>query len=244
MARLGKGDRAWPTLCLPRDGPYEPKTKDIVSISRGLLLDPSLRRFAAAHGIFLGTWIRPVGAGERLGYISKPRQFTVDAENASLSTSPSSGMGPATPASVVEDRDFYEMHVRGFYHSPQVGRGAHPGNLPRPDGKDSLSQNPGSEPLVGTDACAGVSMKLLSRARNPQHQVNRSGITGDTIPWLSLHPKLPNSSAGGWANRSLEFKEMVRAFHKAGIEVILDVVFNHTAEGNELGPTLCFPGDG
>ena len=35
---------------------------------------------------------------------------------------------------------------------------------------------------------------------------------------------------------------MVQAFHKAGIEVILDVVFNHTAEGNELGPTLCFRG--
>jgi len=35
---------------------------------------------------------------------------------------------------------------------------------------------------------------------------------------------------------------MVRAFHAAGIEVILDVVYNHTAEGNELGPTLCFRG--
>jgi glycogen operon protein len=42
--------------------------------------------------------------------------------------------------------------------------------------------------------------------------------------------------------QKLEFKEMVRAFHNAGIEVILDVVFNHTAEGDELGPTLCFRG--
>lgn len=39
-----------------------------------------------------------------------------------------------------------------------------------------------------------------------------------------------------------EFKEMVRALHKAGIEVILDVVYNHTAEGNHLGPTLSFKG--
>ena len=39
-----------------------------------------------------------------------------------------------------------------------------------------------------------------------------------------------------------EFREMVRALHPAGIEVILDVVFNHTAEGNERGPTLCFKG--
>jgi glycogen operon protein len=39
-----------------------------------------------------------------------------------------------------------------------------------------------------------------------------------------------------------EFKEMVARFHDAGLEVILDVVYNHTAEGNELGPTLCFKG--
>jgi glycogen operon protein len=38
------------------------------------------------------------------------------------------------------------------------------------------------------------------------------------------------------------FRDMVRAFHEAGIEVILDVVYNHTAEGNELGPTFCFKG--
>ena len=39
-----------------------------------------------------------------------------------------------------------------------------------------------------------------------------------------------------------EFKSMVKRFHRAGIEVILDVVYNHTAEGNHLGPTLCFRG--
>lgn len=39
-----------------------------------------------------------------------------------------------------------------------------------------------------------------------------------------------------------EFKQMVKELHKAGIEVILDVVYNHTCEGNELGPTLCFRG--
>src|SRR6185369_12379536 len=39
-----------------------------------------------------------------------------------------------------------------------------------------------------------------------------------------------------------EFKSMVKALHSAGIEVILDVVYNHTAEGSELGPTLCFRG--
>ena len=39
----------------------------------------------------------------------------------------------------------------------------------------------------------------------------------------------------------VEFKQMVKALHAAGIEVILDVVYNHTAEGNQLGPTLSLP---
>jgi isoamylase len=39
-----------------------------------------------------------------------------------------------------------------------------------------------------------------------------------------------------------EFKEMVKALHRAGIEVLLDVVYNHTAEGSELGPTLSLKG--
>src|SRR5262249_3024538 len=39
-----------------------------------------------------------------------------------------------------------------------------------------------------------------------------------------------------------EFRDMVKALHRAGIEVILDVVFNHTAEGDHRGPTLCFRG--
>ena len=61
-------------------------------------------------------------------------------------------------------------------------------------------------------------------------------------PVVFCAPKASYSSAGGIGQQKLDFKEMVRALHQAGIEVILDVVFNHTAEGNELGPTLCFRG--
>jgi isoamylase len=50
------------------------------------------------------------------------------------------------------------------------------------------------------------------------------------------------SSAGQRGQQVQEFKAMVRALHEADIEVILDVVYNHTAEGNHLGPTLCFRG--
>jgi isoamylase len=55
-------------------------------------------------------------------------------------------------------------------------------------------------------------------------------------------PDVRYSSSGGLGQQVVEFKTMVRALHAAGVEVILDVVYNHTAEGNQLGPTLCFRG--
>ena len=55
-------------------------------------------------------------------------------------------------------------------------------------------------------------------------------------------PDARYSSSGDMGGQVREFKEMVKALHRAGIEVILDVVYNHTAEGNELGPTLSFRG--
>ena len=55
-------------------------------------------------------------------------------------------------------------------------------------------------------------------------------------------PDMRYSHYHGATEEVREFKMMVRAMHAAGIEVILDVVYNHTAEGNQLGPTLCFRG--
>jgi glycogen operon protein len=55
-------------------------------------------------------------------------------------------------------------------------------------------------------------------------------------------PDARYSGSGDRGGQVREFKEMVRALHAAGIEVILDVVYNHTAEGNHLGPTLSFKG--
>jgi len=49
-------------------------------------------------------------------------------------------------------------------------------------------------------------------------------------------------ASGGMGEQVREFKSMVKAFHRVGIEVILDVVYNHTGEGNHMGPTLCFRG--
>jgi len=62
----------------------------------------------------------------------------------------------------------------------------------------------------------------------------------NTIGFFAPHADY--SSSGQLGEQIFEFKSMVRNLHAAGIEVILDVVYNHTAEGNHLGPTLCFRG--
>ncbi len=61
----------------------------------------------------------------------------------------------------------------------------------------------------------------------------------NTIGFLAPHNAY---AAGSRGQQVTEFKTMVKALHEADIEVILDVVYNHTAEGNEFGPTLCFRG--
>ncbi|HEY6458902.1 MAG TPA: glycogen debranching protein GlgX, partial [Polyangiaceae bacterium] len=62
----------------------------------------------------------------------------------------------------------------------------------------------------------------------------------NSIAYLAPEPRYRSRDVAGDGVR--EFKEMVKRFHRAGIEVILDVVYNHTAEGNHLGPTLSFKG--
>jgi isoamylase len=62
----------------------------------------------------------------------------------------------------------------------------------------------------------------------------------NTIGFFAPHNEYASSGQSG--QQVNEFKSMVRTLHEAGIEVILDVVYNHTAEGNHLGPTLCFRG--
>ncbi len=84
----------------------------------------------------------------------------------------------------------------------------------------------------------------------PVHQfVNDSGLIDkglsnywgyNTIGFFAPHNKY--SASGNRGQQVQEFKGMVRALHQEGIEVILDVVYNHTAEGNHLGPTLSFRG--
>jgi isoamylase len=78
----------------------------------------------------------------------------------------------------------------------------------------------------------------------PEQSLVARGLTNywgyNTIGFLAPHNRY--SSAGQRGEQVGEFKGMVKALHQAGIEVILDVVYNHTAEGDHMGPTLSFRG--
>jgi glycogen operon protein len=139
-----------------------------------------------------------------------------------------------SPSNIV----IYEVHVRGITIHPSSGV-AHPGTY-----RGLIEKIPYLTDLgVTTVELMPVQEfnETLVRFGEPKlGQVLKNYWGYDPVVFSA--PKGSYSSSGGLGQQKLEFKEMVRALHKARIEVILDVVFNHTAEGDELGPTLNFRG--
>lgn len=136
------------------------------------------------------------------------------------------------------DLIIYETHVRGFTVHPSSGvrrRGQYGGVVDKiPYLKD-----------LGVNA-----VELLPIQESGDTRVGRrSVITGNelrdywgynTVGFFA--PTGRYGSCGGLGEQLDEFREMVSGLHQAGIELILDVVFNHTSEGDERGPTVCFRG--
>lgn len=130
----------------------------------------------------------------------------------------------------------YETHVKGFtkLHPdiPEEIRGSYAG-LAHPVTIQYLKD-------LGITA---VELMPVHHFISDRHLQER-GLTNywgyNTIGFFA--PDARYSSSGVTGEQVTEFKNMVKALHKAGIEVILDVVYNHTAEGNHMGPTLSFRG--
>ncbi len=129
----------------------------------------------------------------------------------------------------------YEVHVEGFTARhpgiPEAQRGTYAG-LAHPAAVEHLTR-------LGITA---VELMPVHQFVNDSHLVER-GLRNywgyNSIGFLAPH----NAYATGQRGEQVaEFKAMVRALHEAGIEVILDVVYNHTAEGNHLGPVLSMKG--
>jgi isoamylase len=213
-------------------GPYEPEQGHRFNPNK-LLLDP----YAKAHT-------------GRLEW--NPAIFGYQMESGDDTTFDERDSAPFMPKCVVVDPDFdwkgepnrnpiawdhtilYETHVKGYTKNhpkvPEKLRGTYAGL--------------GQKPVLDYIKALGVtSIELL-----PIHSfvddsqllekdlVNYWGY--NTIGFFSPATRY----ASDRANSLREFKEMVASIHDAGLEVILDVVYNHTAEGNELGPTLSFKG--
>ncbi|HJP79493.1 MAG TPA: glycogen debranching protein GlgX, partial [Pseudonocardiaceae bacterium] len=130
----------------------------------------------------------------------------------------------------------YEAHVRGLTMAhprvPEEMRGTYAG-LAHPAVIEHLQR-------------LGVTAVELMPVHHfvSEHDLIDRGLSNywgyNTLAFLAPHARY--SSAGTLGQQVPEFKAMVRALHAAGIEVILDVVYNHTAEGNHLGPTLSMRG--
>ena len=131
---------------------------------------------------------------------------------------------------------FYEVHVKGFTmrhpEVPETLRGTYLGLA--------------SPPVIAHLQRLGITaVELLPvHAFVDDHRLHDLGLRNywgyNTLGFLAPEPRYASDRTPGAAVR--EFKQMVRALHEAGIEVILDVVFNHTCEGNHLGATLSCKG--
>ncbi|MDQ3956757.1 MAG: glycogen debranching protein GlgX [Actinomycetota bacterium] len=130
----------------------------------------------------------------------------------------------------------YETHVKGFTVThegiPDGIRGTYAG-LAHPASIEHLQ-------LLGVTAVELLPVHHFIHPRMLVDKGLRNYWGYDSIGYLA--PYSGYSSAGARGEQVAEFKQMVKSLHEAGIEVILDVVYNHTAEGNHLGPMLSFKG--
>ncbi len=130
----------------------------------------------------------------------------------------------------------YELHVKGF-------TARHPDIPPNLQGTYAGLATPPVIEYLRSLSVTAVELMPIHQIVTERHLAER-GLTNywgyNSIGYFA--PEVRYSSSGRLGEQVREFKMMVRAFHRAEIEVILDVVYNHTAEGNQLGPTLCMRG--
>jgi glycogen operon protein len=143
---------------------------------------------------------------------------------------------PAGPGTPWADTVIYELHVRGFTMR-------HPGIPERLRGTYAGLAHPAAiDHLVSLGVTAVELLPVHHAVTEPA--IAARGLTNywgyNSLGYFA--PDARYSSSGDLGQQVIEFREMVRGLHEAGIEVILDVVYNHTAEGSPDGPVLSFRG--
>jgi isoamylase len=216
------------------DGPYKPEEGHRYNVNK-LLIDPYAKAIAGTI-----SWSDAL-FGYEVGHADEDMSFgTLDS-------------APFIPKSVVIDNQFdweddsapkipyhktviYEAHVKGFtkLHPdiPEEIRGTYAG-LAHPVTIEYLKN-------LGITAIELMPVHHFVSDRHLRERGLANYWGYNTIGFFA--PDARYASSGVQGEQVREFKHLVRTLHKAGIEVILDVVYNHTAEGNHMGPTLSFRG--
>ena len=142
----------------------------------------------------------------------------------------------AAPRTPLEDTVVYEVHVKGFTKThpdvPEEIRGTYAG-LAHPAAIEHLT-------ALGVTAVELLPVHQFVQDSHLAEKGLRNYWGYNSIGFFAPHNEY--SASGDDGSQVAEFKEMVKALHAAGLEVILDVVYNHTAEGNYMGPTLSLKG--
>jgi glycogen operon protein len=136
----------------------------------------------------------------------------------------------------IHESVIYEMHVGGFTRSPGAGV-RHPGTFAGMIEKIPYLETLG---ITAVELLPVSEFDDSDTSLNPAGEPLRNYWGYSTVGFFSPHSGY--CVDGGDLSHMNQFRDLVKALHKAGIEVILDMVFNHTDEGNELGPTQSFRG--
>ena len=132
----------------------------------------------------------------------------------------------------------YEMHVGGFTKSP-TSAGEHPGTFAGVVEKIPYLKSLGVTAVELLPVCQFDPLEFAHPSPiDGRPLTNYWGYS--TTSFFAPHPDYCSTPED--ASHIREFRDMVKALHRAGIEIILDVVFNHTSEGNHEGPTISFKG--
>ncbi|HEX9665408.1 MAG TPA: glycogen debranching protein GlgX [Thermodesulfobacteriota bacterium] len=215
-------------------GPYEPKGGHRFNPSK-LLLDPYAKAIAgtvqwsdALFGYAVGHTDADLSFDERDSSLGIPKCVVVD---------PAFSWGDDSPPRIPWHKTIiYELHVKGY-------TALHPDVPAELRGTYAGLTCPALLKYLTDLGITAVELMPVHQFVADKRLVDR-GLTNywgyNSIGFFASDPRY--SSSGVMGQQVSEFKTLVKTLHREGIEVILDVVYNHTAEGNHLGPTLCFRG--
>ncbi|WP_416351939.1 glycogen debranching protein GlgX [Subtercola sp. RTI3] len=213
------------------DGPWNPE-EGLRHNAHKLLLDPHA---TAIEGDY--TWGQAVFGHNMDAPDELDPTDSADSTPRSVIADPSFDWGDdRAPRTLLSESIIYETHVKGFTklhpEIPEDIRGTYAG-MAHPAAIRYFTE-------LGVTAVELMPVQQFVQDSHLLEKGLRNYWGYNSIGFFAPHGEYAAGGDGG--AQVAEFKEMVKAFHAAGLEVILDVVYNHTAEGNHMGPTLSFKG--